>query len=200
MFRIKIPVLLILLVMIFVPGSAQQKSLTSPWRFQSIANVGLLEGQAGSAFQLQTINGAHYKSWFAGVGLGLDYYRFRTIPLFIDIRKEFGRSNSKFFLYADGGINFSWVTEAQKMGYWVNDQFHNGFYSDMGLGIKTTIAKKSALYISLGYSYKKLSETYSTFYNYYPNYYTTDVFPPNDTGEKISYSLNRLSMKIGWAF
>jgi hypothetical protein len=199
MFRIKILSLLILLVMILTSGSAQQKGITNPWSFQSIANVGLLEGQTGSTFQLQTINGARYKSWFAGVGLGLDYYRFRTIPLFIDIRKEFGRSSNKFFVYADGGISFSWVTDAQKTGYWVNDQFHNGFYSDMGLGFKTTIAKKSALYISLGYSYKKLNETYSTFY-YYPNYYTADVLPPNDSGEKISYGLNRLSMKIGWAF
>jgi len=29
---------------------------------------------------------------------------------------------------------------------------------------------------------------------------TTDILPTNDSGEKISYSLNRLSMKIGWAF
>jgi|SRR5450631_951815 len=199
MFRIKIFSLLILLIMMTTSGSAQQKSVTNPWSFQSIANVGLLEGQTGSAFQLQTINGARYKSWFAGVGLGLDYYRLRTIPLFVDIRKEFGRSSSKFFVYADGGISFSWVTDAQKMGYWINDQFHNGFYSDLGLGFKTTIAKKSAIYVSLGYSYKKLNETYSTLY-YYPNYYTTDVLPPNDSEEKISFSLNRLSMKIGWAF
>jgi hypothetical protein len=199
MFRIKILSLLILLVMTLKSGSAQQKGITIPCSFQSIANVGLLEGQTGSAFQLQTINGVRYKSWFAGVGLGLDYYRFRTIPLFIDIRKEFGRSGNKFFVYADGGINFSWLTDAQKMGYWINDQFHNGFYNDIGLGYKITIAKKSALYVSLGYSYKKLNETYSTFY-YYPNYYTSDILPPNNSGEKISYGLNRLSMKIGWAF
>ncbi len=199
MFRIKISCLLILLVMTSTFVSAQQKSSINLWSFQSIANVGLLEGQTGSAFQLQTVNGARYKSWFAGVGLGLDYYRIRTIPLFIDIRKEFGKNSGKLFIYADGGISFGWATDAQKTGYWLNDQFHNGFYSDMGLGYKSAIGKKSAVVISIGYSYKKANESYSSPY-YYPNYYATDIMPPNDSREKIGYSLNRLSMKIGWAF
>jgi hypothetical protein len=191
---------MILLVMISTFVSAQQKNLINPWSFQSIASVGLLEGQTGSAFQLQTINGARYKSWFAGVGLGLDYYRIRTIPLFIDIRKEFGKNSGKLFIYADGGISYGWASDAQKTGYLLNDQFHNGFYSDMGLGYKWAIGKKSAVVISLGYNYKKVNESYSSPYYYYPNYYTGDILRPNDSIEKISYSLNRLSMKIGWAF
>lgn len=197
MFRIKILSLLILLIMMATFGSAQQKSLTKSWSFQSIANVGLLEGETGSSFQLQTINGARYKSWFAGVGLGLDYYRYRTIPLFIDVRKEFGRGSSSFFVYADGGISFSWVTDAQKTGYLSNDQYHNGFYSDLGLGYKTAVGKKSAFLISLGYSYKKLNETYSAYY-YYPGGFYGDPAP--DNREQINYNLNRLSIKMGWIF
>jgi hypothetical protein len=133
------------------------------------------------------------------VGLGLDYYRVRTIPVFIDIRKEFGKNSGKFFIYTDGGVSYAWATDAQKSSYLMNDQFHNGFYTDMGLGYKSVIAKKSALLISLGYSYKEINETYSSYY-YYPNYFTNDTPPPNLSGEKINYSLNRLSMKIGWAF
>ena len=53
--------------------SAQQKTVTGIWQFHSINNVGLLEGQTGSAFQLQSINGMQYQSWFAGIGLGLDF-------------------------------------------------------------------------------------------------------------------------------
>lgn len=94
--------------------SAQQKTKTCPWQFHSINNVGLLEGQTGSAFQLQSINGMQYKSWYAGIGLGLDFYRYRTIPLFLDIRKEFGSGSNKFFAYADGGVNFVWLTDNEK--------------------------------------------------------------------------------------
>lgn len=197
MYKIKIPLLLTILVFNFSHSSAQQQNQPHPWQFQSIANVGLLEGQTGSAFQLQTINGARYKSWFAGIGLGLDYYRFRTIPLFLDIRKEFGRGNNKFFMYADGGISFSWVTDMEKSGYWPDEQFHNGFYSDLGLGYRTSVGKNSAFLISLGYSYKKVNETYSN--NYIPYNYLPDPGLLYDK-EQINYSLNRVSMKIGWVF
>src|ERR1700712_5956221 len=83
-----------------------QKKSTTPWNFHSINNIGLLEGQTGSSFQIQTVNGAQYKSWFAGIGLGLDYYRYRTVPLFLDLRKEFGKSSNRLFLYADMGVSF----------------------------------------------------------------------------------------------
>ena len=182
--------ILVLLVMTTGFCFAQQKNATGPWRFQSINSVGLLEGQTGSAFQLQTINGASYRSWFAGIGLGLDDYRFRTIPMFVDVRKEFGRSSKKFFLYADGGISFSWVTDNEKMAY-SNEHFSNGFYDDFGLGYKMVLGRNNALQCSLGYSYKNITDTYSS------EYISTPPIPPPD---KINYSLNRLSIKLGWSF
>jgi hypothetical protein len=199
MFRIKILVYLILLIVKLNTALAQQQTLSNPWSFQSMVTVGLLEGQTGSSFQLQTINGARFKSWFAGIGLGLDYYRIRTIPLFVDIRKEFGKSKDKFFIYADGGVSFCWATDMQKSDYLPNQQFHNGFYSDLGLGYKTAVGKSSALLISLGYSYKKASESYVLPYYYYQGYYPTYMMQ-NGSNDQINYSLNRLSMKIGWEF
>ena len=182
------------LLLLFVTGSsvAQQKISPDRWRFQSVNSVGILEGQTGSAFQIQTVNGVCYQSWYAGVGLGLDYYRFRTIPLFMDIRKEFGKSSNKLFLYLDGGISFAWVTDDQKMPYNF-EHFSNGFYDDMGIGYKALLGKKNALQISLGYTYKQLTDTYSSifYYNDLP-----PVYPP----QKLNYSLNRLSIKLGWSF
>ena len=172
--------------------SAQKKTSVCPWQFHSINNVGLLEGQTGSAFQLQTINGMQYRSWFMGIGLGLDFYRFRTIPLFIDFRKEFGSSVNKFFAYADGGVNFAWLTDDQKPLYLTDDHFETGFYTDLGLGYKIAAGKKNHLLLSIGYSLKKLKETYLS-YNY---------FPPDNPLDKAqtNYSLNRITIKIGWEF
>lgn len=187
-----------LLVLIFIAGtiSAQQKNITKLFQFHSINNVGLLEGQAGSAFQLQTINGAQYKSWFAGAGVGLDYYRFRSIPLFIDIRKEFGKRDSKFFVYADAGIIFSWGNDKQKMTYASDDKFSNGFYSDAGIGYKIAVGKKNSLMISFGYSFKNLKETYS------PSLFSYGIRALYVYGqeEENSYSLNRINIKMGWRF
>jgi hypothetical protein len=175
--------------------SAQQKTQACPWQFHSVNNIGLLEGQTGSSFQLQTINGAQFKSWFAGVGLGLDFYRYRTIPLFLDLRKEFGKSSNKLFLFTDLGTNFSWVTDNEKTSYELNDNFGGGFYFEGGLGYKISVSKNNSLLLSLGYSYKKLYETYD-----YPVYLMYTQNSMNNWSEKINYSLNRLSIKIGWEF
>ncbi len=198
MFKIKLSLLVFMLIGMITMSSAQTKTLSGQWQFHSINNVGLLEGETGSAFQLQTINGAQYKSWFAGVGLGLDFYRIRSIPLFADIRKEFGKGNNKLFVYADMGVNFSWATDLQKTSYVQNDKFSNGFYSDLGLGYKVAAGKKNAVVLSLGYSYKKTIESYDQQY-YDPGFIYT-LTAQADGKEKINYSLNRLTVKIGWEF
>ena len=195
------------MLLVFLTGIAgisyaQQKNIAAQWQFQSALNVGLLEGQVGSAFQLQAIGGARYRSWFAGAGLGLDYYRFRTIPLFLDLRKEFGRSSNKLFVYTDAGTSFSWVTDNEKMQNAMGGRFGNGFYTDFGFGYKIAAGKNNSFLISLGYSFKKLTETYQSPVLYYlqfqpPNGQTQ---LPNGQTERIDYSLNRLSIKMGWEF
>ena len=180
--------------------SAQQKNSAGSWRFHSINSVGLMEGETGSAFQLQTVNGAGYKSWFGGIGIGLDYYRYRTIPLFFDLRKEFGKSRNKVFVYADLGTNFCWLTDNQKMSYRTEDDYHNGIYSDVGLGYKVLVGKNNGFLLSLGYSYKKITETYKSYY-YYTTPYMNFTDPSKDLPtEKINYGLNRLTIKMSWEF
>jgi hypothetical protein len=189
--------LMIILMMAFAATNcfAQKKDAARPWQFHSINNIGLIEGQKGSAFQLQTINGAQYKSWFAGVGIGLDYYRFRTIPLFADFRKEFGKTKNKFFVYADAGIDFYWKKDKDAKQFPVDDKFKNGFYCETGIGYKLKINQKIALLFSGGYSYKKITEEGG-------NYYFDPPIGPNSTYpvQKINYNLNRLVLKIGIEF
>jgi hypothetical protein len=189
----KLSILLIAQLTLVGISSAQPTHPVRSWQFHSIVNAGLLEGQSGSAFQIQTINGTQYRSWFAGIGLGIDYYRYRTLPLFFDLRKEFGSTGNKIFLYSDFGINFSWVTDKQKMNYVTDDKFGNNFYSDVGFGYKVAFTQNNSLQLSLGYSYKKVVETYTT-----PDYY---IYPPTDGNtEQINNRLYRLLIKIGWVF
>src|SRR5450432_2856838 len=118
MIRMKRPIIICIILFMAAELLAQQKTVPDRWQFHSVNSVGLLEGQTGSSFQLQTINGAQYRSWFAGIGLGLDFYRYRTIPLFLDIRRQFGRSTNKLIVYADMGINFFWLTDNEKRLTW----------------------------------------------------------------------------------
>jgi len=136
----------------------------------------------------------HYKSWFAGVGVGLDYYRIRTIPLFIDLRKSFGKSRNKFFAFADGGIGLSRATDKEKIPYAANDRFSNGFYSNAGVGYSIAVNRNNSLLMDIGYSFKNSKETYKP-----PvfNYGDMALWGPQ---QEVNYDLRRVIIKIGWEF
>jgi hypothetical protein len=178
----------------YVRSFSQVKNASSLYHFHSIENIGLLLGNKGSAFQFQTINGVKYKSWFGGVGVGLDYYGYRTIPLFAEIRKEILKSANKLFLYADGGTNFYWQRSNDAKQFLINDKFKNGFYGEVGAGYTLTIHRNNSLQFSIGYSYKKLTDQ-RTYLFFDPGFglNTSD-------SEKIRYSLSRFVFKAGISF
>ncbi len=186
------------LVLAIAAQSQAQQATAKKWQFHSINQLGLLEGEAGSAFQVQTVNGFQRGSWFGGIGLGIDNYRFRTIPLFADIRKEFGKSANRFFIYGDGGIHFAWLTDNQKSKIvMAGDPVSNGFYLDAGAGYKIRMGAKSALLLNLGYSYKYLSEQAPPQLYFVPAIY---IMNTPTSGDTYNYHLNRISLKVGWEF
>lgn len=173
--------------------NAQKKKLTH--QFQSINSVALVNGNNSVSTGLQTVNGFKKDSWFAGVGVGIDYYLYRTVPLFGDLRYEFGKKKNKYFAYADAGINFSWIPD-QFIGnpsIWngnTSNSFNNGIYNDIGLGYNVRMKKEGALVLSLGYSHKNLKETES-----YIDWRTSELLKREN-----SYNLRRVMLKIGWQF
>jgi hypothetical protein len=156
--------------------------------FTSINQIGLLAGEYDEAFQLQTVNGFRYHSWMAGVGVGIDGYRYRTIPIFFQLRKEFGLGPNSMFIYNDVGVHYPWLKSDQKKG-WVESDYTHGFYYDGGIGYKVPI-KKQWLLFSGGFSLKKMSEV--TIANTCPF-----VGPCYSSKEVYDYSLRRLSFKVG---
>src|SRR5215208_3876452 len=100
---------LLLLMPVTLVSFGQKKS--TAYKFNSINSISLINGDNATAGGLQSINGFQKGNLFAGMGIGLDYYLYRTVPLFADFRYEFGKNKNKFFAYADGGINFDWVEE-----------------------------------------------------------------------------------------
>lgn len=162
--------------------------------FSSINQAGLLNGSVDSYFQVQTINGIRYKTWFAGIGAGIDYYRYKSFPVFADVRKDiFDRLNTPF-LYADGGIHFAkGNNEKQETS---ETAYKNGFYSDIGVGYKISIGGKSGLLLSAGYSYKHVA-----FQEIQTSLYCPGIAcMPYKNIYNHSYRLNRLSLKMGLQF
>ena len=167
--------------------------------FSSQDYVGLLEGEQGSKFQLQSINGVKYGDWFAGLGTGLDWYYRRSIPLFMSLNKDLLRKGSRnFFIATDVGINFPWRVDKDYVSGYTIEKSLPGLYWGAGLGYKIGIGKMNdALLVQLGYSYKHLSEKAKPVY-----YYFTPINPDPkpDMTNQFDYYLRRLSLKLGWNF
>ena len=192
MTRLKHLLVGVLTALIAVPIAAQQTGSNITIHFSSINNIGSLKGESGAALQLETVNGVEKQSWFAGLGIGLDYYRFRSIPLFIQLRKEFGKKDSKVFVYGDGGINFAWALANEKMRYVINDEVKNGLFAETGFGYKFSFNAHSALLITAAFSFKKIVETNQVFQGYGPRLFSDQ--------SRYDYALNRIAIKVGWEF
>ena len=158
--------------------------------------AGLLEGANGSALQLQTINGMKYKTFFAGLGTGLDWYYQRSIPFFLSLNKEFFNKNKKsIYIAANVGLNFPWREKTpDDWDYGAYGKYHSGSYWSSGIGYRIGVGKNNdAVLLQLGYSYKHLSEK------------ITSVLPcfnppcPENT-ERYDFYLRRLSVMLGWSF
>jgi hypothetical protein len=137
----------------------------SSWKFRSVEYGGLLSGQAGNYGQVQTINGLYKKSWFLGIGAGLDYYRFRSIPLFLSVTKELMPAKNGLFLSLDAGTNYPWYKRSGLTSDGFSTSvFHRGPYWSAGLGykIKWSARRNRALSLFAGYSYKELKEDANT--------------------------------------
>jgi len=162
--------------------------------FSSRNYVGLLEGEHGSSLQLQTINGLKFKSWFVGLGAGIDWYYRRSIPFFASVDKDFFKKERRsFFLSANAGVNFPWQIDNYH-NEWGYDETKStaGLYWSAGLGYKIGIGKgKDALLMQLGYDYKHITEKVVL------PYMVFDSMNPND---EFDYHLRRLSIKVGWSF
>lgn len=161
-------------------------------QFTALVQGGLLEGEQGSAFQLKAINGVRYKNWVGGIGVGLDYYQSRSVPLFLAVR-HFFRQTKGVFLYADGGYNFPWQTAEEKA--WNYEAANGGFYGDGGIGYQFPLRNKSFLFLSAGYSQKQYSSeyAYASVLDVYPSPYPPQTY-------KVDYTLRRVSMQVGLRF
>ena len=173
---------------VFAQQSSQAKKKNCGCSFSSINQLGLLAGEKNEAFQVQTVNGIQYRTWMVGAGVGIDGYRFRSIPLFLHLRKEFSLKSNAIFIYNDIGVNYPWLKTEQK-ALWATGDYHHGVYYDGGVGYKIML-KRHAVVFSSGFSLKEFRENRtSTFCPFFG--------PCNDQVDEYFYSLKRITLKLG---
>jgi hypothetical protein len=171
-------------------GIVQGQTAIQKPKFSTVNEVGLLTGEKGEAMMLQTINGLRKNRSFAGLGVGLDFYGNRTIPLFLDYRYELSTHKNIPFIYANAGINFLWLNFIQK------EQLNfpspsPGLYYDLGLGLKLPGKNHGGFILTAGYSLKQVK--------YATRSFSIAPTPQLDADNKDRYTFlfRRLAIKIG---
>ena len=94
----KILVAAVIFFAIAAYANAQQQKPSRPV-FHSVEQGVLINGNRAVSGALQTVNGIGYGNWFAGIGAGIDFYRYRSVPLFLDLRRSLDMKNGTSCLH-----------------------------------------------------------------------------------------------------
>jgi len=180
-------------LVLLVVYSANGQVAKQKWKFNSVNQAALLAGGGGDAFALQTINGFTKNKWYAGAGVGLDLYADRTVPVFIDIRRDLNAKNNRPFVYADMGLNFLWLN-ATKKAQRLSPKTSPGAYYDIGVGLKLISKNNTAVLLSAGYTLKQVKEQLRS-----PEM-TPDPAWQNENYDRYNYIYRRFVFKFGVVF
>ena len=183
----------LVLAVLFPLFSLSQDKKSSP-AFTAISSLGFAAGESTAKPLFQVSGGVTYDRFFGGLGVGMDFYNYKSIPLFADWRFSFGKTRIGF-LYANAGYNFSYdnKNEEEVTIFTTTNSFSGGFYADLGLGCRFRLNERHRLLLSAGYSQKNISRKIG--------YTFPCVNPPcSEEVYEYHYSLGRLVTKLGWEF
>ena len=180
---------LLFAIAISISASAQKNNI----QFHSFNTVGLISGQSTANTGFQTINGIRFSNWYSGIGIGIDNYQYKTLPLFADAMKFFG-NEKRAFLYGDIGYNFPMNDKPGKeFSYYNSYHFKGGVYTGFGMGYLVPMSKKTSIIFSFGYSFKQLNSKTSV----------TTINPfmgSDDNYNNYKFTYSTLILKAGFAF
>lgn len=171
--------------------SQNEKAVTKP-RFQSSAGISFLAGEFQPSYQWQLVNGFKLNNWFAGIGTGMDHYRYRTVPVFISVRRE-GLFKRSFFAFVDAGVAIPSVPDDKKQLFALKDKFSTGFYSETGIGYAVPSKGKFSLRFSAGYSFRTLNEVVE-----FPSF--SSFWPSDNSVTEYKYKFHLITLRAAISF
>lgn len=174
------------------------------WKFRSDAYAGMAIGQMGGYGLVETVNGFYNGPWFLGLGTGLDYYRFRTVPLFLSVTRDILAAPKKggLYLLANGGINLPWYGRDPLPVDVTSSKFYPGIWWNTGVGYRRKLSPRSdkALMISAAYGIKRLTERQTNSAQYTDCNYCGMPPPPLPGVNDFDYVNRVLLFSIGYQF
>ena len=184
------------IIIIAILIASYQSAAQNKARFSSQNYVGMLAGSSETDIHIQTINGLAFNKWFTGIGTGIDWYYYRSIPVFLSGERSFNiKARKKFYLAGAAGVNFPWnETIYRDWNWWSDSKLYPGLSWNAGFGYKLAVGKQNdALLLHIGYSNKFYKENLT-------GTYPCLVPPCPEYNETFNYNLRALSVKVGWGF
>lgn len=181
------------IILLLFPVNLLAQKNPCPCPFQAVLSTGVLGGESTAKPLFQLSGGLNYKRFFAGLGGGADFYRFKSIPVYADLRYNFGKM-SPGFLYGNAGYSFPFDNGSAvewESSFITTNRYKGGFYMDAGLGYRIRLGGWNNLLLSAGYSYKRISEL--TGYTY-----PCLIEPCPEEIYRKQYNLGRVVTKLSW--
>lgn len=175
------------------------------WQPGASPEAGFLAGQAEPSGDVRATFLLSKNGWSTGVGAAIDWYRFRSVPVYLQARKTFGQRRHKPFAIASAGVNLPAVkTENNDVGIWtgrwdmvfwspIPSHYGAGMYAEAGAGYGFFNKKQRGLTITLTWVYKSQDEWYETDA---PSYANSTLKDRTTT----TYFMNRTALRVGWKF
>jgi hypothetical protein len=173
----------------FVAFSQQTKETTvKPY---VLTQAAIVIGESDPQEQYLLSGGIRKRTWLLGAGIGIDDYHTRSVPVFVDVRKQLHARINTPFAFADAGYHFLWEKDEKKDFFELDSE--GGLYYDLGIGYQFSIRKKLKLSLSGSYTGKHFSRTI----NRHP---WRSMFPSPETIHTYEYKLSRATLKLGLGF
>ena len=182
--------LLASLVLKFSIVNAQVKSL-KPWL---MPEMGLQIGATEPSGDLRFQGGIKQQNWFYGVGAAVDFYRFRSYPVYLQVQRVFSFRGTAPFLTASAGYNFK--NSSDTVPTWIGSRVYDrtgGYYAELGGGFIFKVFKKQRLHLSVVKNIKQVRESYDIDYWMWPG-------QTRSARSTDLYTMHRVAVRLGWKF
>jgi len=175
------------------PVNAQQKN----WKPWLIPEAGILVGSASLDGDFRLNTGIEKKGLMLGLGSAVDYYRFKSYPVYFQARKTVEFRKVNLFVMSSWGYNIKSGTISIPSwwgGQAISKQYSGGLYGEIGGGNMIRIRKKERLQVSVSWVMKTVGESFQT-----------EIWNPvnqsaRTINNQVRYSMNRTALRIGWKF
>lgn len=187
------------ILLFWLCAASAQSQVMRQKGYYIIPQAGFLYGDQRVDGQGIVAGGIEYKGWGLGIAAGIDWYKVRTVPVLIDIRRNLPVARQPLFVYGNLGWNIA--APLDKQYYFAGsvdmrgNRFTHGMYGEAGLGYALLNRSKKGFLLSLGFTSKTVTERFrETIYIMQPPYTTVE------TERRLDYTFNRFIFKLGYKF